>query len=611
MKKKLARIFFLTVCLLMILSVSAGAIVPYTTYTYNVSGIQQNSPHAYVPQQVISSASIKQGLANRVNEIASDKYGENFLDLQAIYDICVDDLGHVYIVDSGSASTAGSGRIICLDENYNLRLVINEFVNDQGVPDSFSEPKGVFVTDTEILVADSGKARIVIFDKVGNFKTIVPEPASRRVPRGERLHAGLRSRPTRAGRVYVVSSTTNYGVISLNRDGSFNGFIGPQKVTIDAWDYFWRMFQTAEQKKSNVQYVPTEYNNLTIDADGFLYVTTSSIDAAQQQAAIQSKSKADTYAPVKKLNPSGTDVMNRNGFFPPSGEVDVYNGTGNKDITISGASKIVDVALGPNGMWSIIDQKRSKVFTYDSNGVLLFVFGDIGDQVGNIQNLQAIAYQGSNILLLDSTNNTITVYKRTSYGDLIANALQNTEDQNYDAAVNYYTAILQRNNNYDSAYVGIGQSLYRDGEYMQAMQYFKYAYDTVNYSEAYSAYRKEWVEDYVILIPIIIVAICLLISWFFRHAKKVNKRGHAYKEKRSLGEELWYAIYVIFHPFDGFWDIKHEKRGSVKGATTILAITVAAFLYQSVGRGWLFNPYQNGASYIMVFMSVALPSRCG
>lgn len=178
MKKKLARIFFLTVCLLMILSVSAGAIVPYTTYTYNVSGIQQNSPHAYVPQQVISSASIKQGLANRVNEIASDKYGENFLDLQAIYDICVDDLGHVYIVDSGSASTAGSGRIICLDENYNLRLVINEFVNDQGVPDSFSEPKGVFVTDTEILVADSGKARIVIFDKVGNFKTIVPEPAS-------------------------------------------------------------------------------------------------------------------------------------------------------------------------------------------------------------------------------------------------------------------------------------------------------------------------------------------------------------------------------------------------------------------------------------------------
>lgn len=47
---------------------------------------------------------------------------------------------------------------------------------------------------------------------------------------------------------------------------------------------------------------------------------------------------------------------------------------------------------------------------------------------------------------------------RTAYGDLLASALQNTEDQNYDAAVNYYTAILQRNNNYDSAYVGIGRA---------------------------------------------------------------------------------------------------------------------------------------------------------
>lgn len=211
----------------------------------------------------------------------------------------------------------------------------------------------------------------------------------------------------------------------------------------------------------------------------------------------------------------------------------MYTGVGNKDITITGASTIVDVALGPNGMWSIIDQKRSKVFTYDANGVLLFAFGDMGDQVGNIQNLQAIAYQGSNILLLDSTNNTITVYKRTAYGDLIASALQNTEDQNYDAAVNYYTAILQRNNNYDSAYVGIGQSLYRDGEYLQAMQYFKYAYDTENYSEAYSAYRKEWVEKYVILIPIIIVAVCVLISWFFRHSRKRSTSADTYTRKSA------------------------------------------------------------------------------
>ena len=77
--------------------------------------------------------------------------------------------------------------------------------------------------------------------------------------------------------------------------------------------------------------------------------------------------------------------------------------------------------------------------------------------------------------------------------------------------------------------------------------------------------------------------------------------------KRSIGEELWYSIHVIFHPFDGFWDIKHEKRGSVKGATTILVITILAFMYQSVGRGWLFNPYGGGTSYLMASISVVLP----
>lgn len=606
MKNKLNKFFFQFVLLLMLFGVSASAIVPYTTYTHDVNGFMQNSPHAYVPLKVISSATIMKGLEDRVNDIATDKYGESFVDLQAIKDVCVDDLGHVYIVDQGSTSVAGSGRIICLDENYNLRLVINDFINDQGVPDSLSSPSGVFVTETEILVADTEKSRIVIFDKVGNFKTIVPEPASDVFPDTSSAYKPIAVATDSAGRIYVVSRTTNYGVVSLNRDGSFNGFIGPQKVTIDAWDYFWRMFQTAEQKKSNVQYVPTEYNNLTIDSEGFLYVTTQSIDAESMASAIKGKDKSDTYAPVKKLNPSGTDVMDRNGFYPPSGEVDFLN-ISTQEVSISGPSTIVDVALGPNGMWSIIDQKRSKVFTYDSNGVLLFVFGDMGDQVGNIQTLSAIAYQGTNILLLDSTNNTVTVYKRTDYGNLIASALQNTQDQNYDAAVDFYTSILQRNNNYDSAYVGIGQSLYRDGEYLNAMQYFKYAYDTENYSEAYSAYRKEWVEKYVILIPVIIVAVCVLFSWFFKHANKVNKAGHKYKPKRSIGEELWYSIHVIFHPFDGFWDIKHEKRGSVKGATTILVITILAFMYQSVGRGWLFNPYGGGTSYLMASISVVLP----
>ena len=534
-------------------SLTATALVPYATYTYSVDGLMQTSPHAYDPTLVISSSTIEKGLKNNVNEMATLKYSADWKAISKIADVCVDNLGYVYIVDSGT------NRIIGLDQDYNLRLVIDSFVNDMGVPDSLSEPSGCFVTDTEILVADTNKARIVIFDKVGNFKEIVPEPSSDVIPDGS-VYRPTSVATDSSGRIYVVSKTTNYGVIALRRDGTFLSFIGPQKVTYNAFQLFLRMFQTAEQIKKSVQYVPTEYNNITIDSDGFLYVTTNSIDKGQQQSAIKSKSKSANYAPVKKLNPSGSDVMNRNGFYPPSGEVDVMSFT-TSTITTSGASDIVDVALGPNGMWSIIDEKRSRVFTYDEDGKLLFAFGDKGDQVGQIQDLKAIAYQGTNLLLMDATANTVTVYSRTAYGDLLAQALQNTQDQNYSLAVDYYVSILQHNNNYDAAYIGIADSLYRNGEYNDAMQYYKSAYDTASYSKAYQQYRKEWIEDWVLLVPAVIIIACVLVSLFFKYANKVNKAGHAYKEKRTLKEELLYAFHVIFHPFDGFWDLKHEKRG--------------------------------------------------
>ena len=563
-------------------SLTATALVPYATYTYSVDGLMQTSPHAYDPTLVISSSTIEKGLKNNVNEMATLKYSADWKAISKIADVCVDNLGYVYIVDSGT------NRIIGLDQDYNLRLVIDSFVNDMGVPDSLSEPSGCFVTDTEILVADTNKARIVIFDKVGNFKEIVPEPSSDVIPDGS-VYRPTSVATDSSGRIYVVSKTTNYGVIALRRDGPSFPSSDRRRLPTMLFSFSSECSAPPNRSKNLFRYVPTEYNNITIDSDGFLYVTTNSIDKGQQQSAIKSKSKSANYAPVKKLNPSGSDVMNRNGFYPPSGEVDVTSFT-TSTITTSGASDIVDVALGPNGMWSIIDAKRSRVFTYDEDGKLLFAFGDKGDQVGQIQDLKAIAYQGTNLLLMDATANTVTVYSRTAYGDLLAQALQNTQDQNYSLAVDYYVSILQHNNNYDAAYIGIADSLYRNGEYNDAMQYYKSAYDTASYSKAYQQYRKEWIEDWVLLVPAVIIIACVLISLFFKYANKVNKAGHAYKEKRTLKEELLYAFHVIFHPFDGFWDLKHEKRGGVRGATVILATTVLVFIYQTIGRGYLYNP---------------------
>ncbi len=604
MKSKIIRTLVIVLALVMLIgTISASAITPYTTYTYNVDGKMQRSPDAYTPVKVINSTTLLESLEPNggASDNAKTLYAGKgiFTGLNSPKDVFVDELNHVYIANTGS------NQIVVTDEEFNIRLVISEFTNKFGVPDALNTPSGIFVDDTEIYVADTGNARVVVFDKLGNFVDIVPEPASEVLPENH-VYQPVAVSVDKAGRIYVVSSTSNYGVISLNRDGSFNGFIGPQKVTYNALEYFLRLFKTAEQIAASDKTVSTEFNNICIDKDGFIYVTTNSIDEASVVSALQSKSKAGDYAPVKKLNPNGTDVMNRNGFWPPYGEIQFSN-MSTTEISISGPSSVVDVALGPANTWSIIDQKRSKVFTYDSNGNLLFAFGDKGTQLGNIQNLSAVEYQGTNLLLLDRATSAITVYKRTGYGDLLARAIQNTEDKQYDKAVDYYVNILQRNNNYDAAYIGIAQSLYRDGEYVQAMKYYKYAYNTEDYSEAYQAYRKEWMEEYIWVIPLVLIIVIYGVMKFFGYANKVNKRGQKNKDKRTFSEEVLYGFHLIFHPFDGFWDLKHEKRGSVRGATFWLVIACLTFVYQSIGVGYLSNPYGNTTSYFMSVISILSP----
>ena len=564
----------------MILPSVVSAATPYATYTYSAQGQVLTSPAAYVPDTVVDAAYM--GINGTIDDPR---------------DLFVGPDERVYIVDAASAS------VIVLDRYYKHLFTINSFTNEHGVPDKFLNPSGVFVNEEYIYVCDTDNNRIVMFDTEGNYVKIIGKPVSNLFEEGS-IYKPVACAVDDYGRIFVVSSTTYQGIIVLNDDGDFFGFIGAQKVAISALEIIWRKIQTEEQRAQSEEYVSTEFNNITIDKDNFIYVTTSSIAESDQQNAINTKSKASDYAPVKKLNASGSDVMKRNGFYPPSGEVRIV--TFSTSSVIVGPSKIIDAAVGPEGTWSIIDEKRSKVFTYDDNGNLLFTFGDKGTQTGNIDSIEAIAYQGSTILILDKTNDNIVTFRRTEYGDLLLTALEHDNNRQYDATIEDWTEILKRNNNFDAAYIQIGKALYRQGEYEEAMEYYKSAYETSNYSEAYKEVRKEWANKFFWMIPIVIVVVCILVAKFFGFAAKVNKRTALKLGRKSLKEELLYAFHVIFHPFDGFWDLKHEKRGSVRSAFVILLITIIVYFYNSIGQGYIFNPRPSTAMNIMGAISAVL-----
>jgi len=561
-----------------------GAITPYETYTYSIDGYALMSPDAYVPDKHVDSKYM--GLT-----------GDDALVKPR--DLVVDEENNLYIADPDS------NRIIVLDKYYKKKKVIKTFVNGNGVPDGFANPMGVFVTDEYLYVADTDKNRIVMFnlDDTYSFHKVIEEPDSDAFPAGS-TYRPMALAVDEFGRIYVVSMTTYMGVIAINEDAEFQGFIGAQKVAVSALDILWRTFQTDEQRKLSQQYIPTAFNNITIDENGFIYVTISFDDKDQEKQQDSTMNNNGDYAPVKKLNTAGADIMKRNGFYGPGGEVNVTNLT---TAEITGASTIVDAAVGPEGTWSIIDQKRSKIFTYDEDGNLLFAFGDKGEQLGNTKKLVSITYLDNDIVVLDEELKSLTVFRRTEYGDLLLKAIEDTNNRRYDLTVENWKSILQRNNNFDTAYVGLGKSYYRSAEYDDALKYYKSAYDTENYSEAFKEIRKAWIAKWIWTIPIGVAVVVAAFVLFNKYASKLNKKTALKVGKKTFWEELVYANHLIIHPFDGYWDLKHEKRGSVRASFVWLALAIVTFFYQDVGTGYIFDPRQETATIFVHIASVVLP----
>ena len=600
MMKRFTKTFAVFCAILMIAlgSVSSFA-ASYSTYTYSIDGEQLPSPDAYTPEKVVDSKKI--GLEKALNAPTA---------------IEVDNDGNVYIADPNN------NRIVVLNRYYAYKYEISTFVNSDGVADSLSGAEGLFIwegytieneeytKEKLIYVADTLNRRIVVFDAEGNYVRTIREPA------GEVINASEIYRPVAlavdsSGRIYVVSSMTYQGIISLTNEGEFAGYIGAQKVTYNALQLIWRKFQSAEQLAKQDKNISTEYNNIAIDDEGFVYVTNGAIEESTLSSAIRSGNK--NYAPVKKLNTSGTDIMRRNGFFMPAGEITFrsYARASEGNTVPYGPSHIVDVALGPANTWSIIDDKRSKIYTYDDNGNLLFAFGDMGTQMGNMQKVCSITYQGEKMIVLDKQTSSFTIYSRTDYGDLLITAIENNNKRMYSRALDDWNEILKSNNNFDAAYIGIGKAYYRLGQWETAMDYFERAYDTKNYSDAFGKWRKEWVEKYIWVIPIVVIVFCVAVAEFFKFANRVNRKATVSGKKKTFWEEVLYAFHLIFPPFDGFWDLKHEKRGSVRAAFFILALAVASFAYQSIGRAYIFNPRGGYTSIIGQLSGLLVPIILG
>ena len=416
--KKLIKLICAVFAVLMIAVIPLSAAKPYQTYTYSISGTPLYSPNAYDPMLVVDYKYM--GLSEALGEVT---------------DLEVDSNENVYVVDSKS------NKVVCLNKYYKVRTdvssngkdkgFISEFTNEYGVKDGLTNPRGVFITEEGLIyVCDTERNRIVVFNNDGSYVRIINQPES------ELFDEGATYKPVAMavdayGRMFVVSESTTQGIIVLTPEGEFTKFIGAQKTSLNAWQIIMRRLRTDSQASMTDANISVAYNNITITPEGFIYVTTSELDQGEQQNAIKNRSTSGDYAPVKLLNASGDEIMRRNGFWPPSGEVQTSTSATDAAKGLpTGASQIVDVACGPSETWSIIDAKRQRVFTYDFDGNLLFAFGDKGEQLGNLDSVTAVTYQGDRMLLLDSGEKMgFTVYQRTDYGNILITAIEHQNER--------------------------------------------------------------------------------------------------------------------------------------------------------------------------------------
>ncbi|MCH5340635.1 MAG: NHL repeat-containing protein [Acetatifactor sp.] len=446
------------------------------TYNYDYWGDVQDSPDTYTVTKVYTATAF--GLET------------NFKSPEGMF--VKDDM--IYICDTGN------NRIVQIrrtgTEQFEVIRIFDSIKGNTEVK-KLSGPTDIAISEEgDIFISDKGNARIVRVDQDLNYKLEFGLPVDSTVS-AEATFQPSKIVIDTAGRVYCIATGINQGLCKYEADGTFTGFVGATPVTYNWMDYIWKKFATQEQRARMISFVPTSYDNIYMDHEGFIYACAGGQDEGDLDSGAAQA--------IRKLNLLGSNILVENGEYPAYGDLYWGEGGGYK-----GPSYYTDVTVMENDIYVCLDRNRGRLFGYDDQGMLVFVFGGNGNMDGYFRNPAAIEHMGHDLLVLDSLDCSVTLFTPTEFGNLIYQAIEQFDAGDYEASGESWKNVMEMNGNYDLAYIGIGRSLLRQERYREAMDYFELKYDADNYSKAYKQYRKEWVEDHIVIIVIVILVLFLV-----------------------------------------------------------------------------------------------------
>ena len=425
-----------------------------TNYTYNYDFWfeQVASPDAYRVGDYILGAALGIG---------------NFRDPQGLF---IRE-NRIYICDSGN------NRIVQLEAGENREYKVVSAVSSviiDGRESSLNYPMDFFESPGgHLYIADTNNHRILKLDHNWNYISSIVKPDDESI--GENAEfLPVKLTVDFANRLFVQARNINKGLMEFDNSGAFSGYMGANKVFVNIIDYAWKFISTKAQKERMDLFIPTEYSNLCLDRDGFIYVTNS----------------MGYTDPVRRLNAMGQDILIRNGYEDPVGDL-AYGSAGG----ITGRSRFIDVAAMANDSYACFDRVRGRIFLYDFQGNLLYAFGGVGNREGCFLQPVALCNMGYSLFALDSRTAALTRFDLTSYGEQINQALDEYQAGRYESSAAIWEEVLKMNGNYDLAYIGIARAALRQGDYLKAMKYYKLKHHREGYGRAFQLYRKQWMEE--------------------------------------------------------------------------------------------------------------------
>ena len=523
---------------------------PYTGYNYDWWGEPVPSQNGYIVDKVVTGADMGVGSLSEPN------------------DMFFTDAGDLYITDTAykpDKSSPIKGRIVAVDEDFNLKYTISE-LDFSGVGDwvkkkdaelyvdeisqedynkvtniYFNGPTGVFVDTVEgqdvIYVADKDNDRVVSFviEEVGTdeYKTAVGKVQTVFTrPDAKMYDPTITFNPDKvlvdaAKNVYICIRSITKGAVVFSKEGDFNGYFGANRVEQTGevlLNAFWKLIFNREQAKKMRRSVPVEISNFDIDDDNFIYTVTES-----------KKISTDV---LKKLNSAGTNIYTNLGYsdYTFGDYITVYYRS--KTYT----SQMTDVDIGDNGVINLLDVATGRVFQYDEECNLLFIFGGLGQQKGTFTTANAVESRGTKIYVLDGRKCSVTVFKQTEFGEIVHNAISLFNKGKYEEAKVPWEEAIRRDSNFWLAYIGLGNAYLNEGDYDIAMDYFYYN-SRSGYNDAFKSWRMNFIRDnftlFAVIILVLLVGIYVLSSVRAKsRAKKRAEQDRLFKEKNKGKEDV-------------------------------------------------------------------------